>query len=550
MEQAKDNTVQTKNLFLDTNTFYFLVGGLCGVLIFILMYGVQRLSFTNIEWIYNINGDLLQHYLGWELYRNGDWQFPLGLTDTMAYPNSISVLYTDSIPFLAIFFKLFRGILPEHFQYLGAYGLLCFALQGGMGSIIMKRFTSSRFLNILGTIIIILSPVMIYRMYYHTALASHFLVLFAVYLWFCCDEISYKRAIISWSVLGVLCSGIMIYFLPIVGLITVAFAIKQAITKSYPWYQCVLIVVAYCASALLTIWILGGFYGDFELTAHGFGVYSANLNTLYNSMGVGSLLPCIPTQLGQEEGFGYLGFGVILMTIISIVFYLISKLQSEKNTPSTDKPYSIAMLVSTLFLLTTSIILALGPSISWNLNQLCSYTLPESIFELLSIVRSSGRFIWIPVYVILFYSLQGIFKNCKERIAGYALILCCFLQILDMSQCFFQKTHKPEPSPLQAEEWNTLAEDHDKVILMDIFVNSDLYVFADYAYQNDMKLSQYRFSRSLETTIKDNIEANENKIKAGNIDPNAIYVFTDSTRPMNTDFTFYELNGYIVGVYE
>ncbi|MBQ8147528.1 MAG: hypothetical protein IJ040_01930 [Lachnospiraceae bacterium] len=548
MEQTKDNTVQTKNAFLDTNTFYFLVGGLGGVLIFILMYGVQRLSFTNIEWIYDINGDLLQHYLGWELYRNGDWQFPLGLTDTMAYPNSISVLYTDSIPFLAIFFKLFRGVLPEHFQYLGAYGLLCFALQGGMGSIIMKRFTSSRFLNILGTIIIILSPVMIYRMYYHTALASHFLVLFAVYLWFCCDEISFKRAIISWTVLGVLCSGIMIYFLPIVGLITVAFAIKQAITRAYPWYQCVLIVVAYCASALLTIWILGGFYGDFELTAHGFGVYSANLNTLYNSMGIGSLLPCIRTQFGQEEGLGYLGFGVIVLALVAITFTIICKCQ--KKALITDKHYTIAMVVSTLWLLITSIILAVGPNIYWNHHLLFSYTLPNFLHEILSIVRSSGRFIWITVYVIEFYAFRYVFKIQKEQIIVNVMAIACFLQILDMCQCFFQKTYTPEPSPLQAEEWNLLAQDHDKIILMDIFVNSDLYIFADYAYQNDMKLSQYRFSRSLETTIKDNIEANENEIKAGNIDPDAIYVFTDSTRPTNTDFTFYELNGYIVGVYE
>lgn len=111
---------------------YFAIGMAIGLLLYLLMYGVERIIFTNVNWINNIGGDILQHYYGWQFYRDGDWQMPLGLTDGMSYPSSISMLYTDSIPLLAIFFKLFRNILPETFQYLGLYGLLyrrlcCFA---------------------------------------------------------------------------------------------------------------------------------------------------------------------------------------------------------------------------------------------------------------------------------------------------------------------------------------------------------------------------------------------------------------------------------------
>ncbi len=69
-------------------------------------------------------GDPSQHYLGWEFYRRSDWFFPLGLTDQLAYPLKTSVIYTDSIPLFAVFFKLFRHILPAQFQYFGIWGVV------------------------------------------------------------------------------------------------------------------------------------------------------------------------------------------------------------------------------------------------------------------------------------------------------------------------------------------------------------------------------------------------------------------------------------------
>ena len=40
-----------------------------------------------------------------EAYRNSDWHFPIGMIDSLVYPNQTSVIYTDSIPLFAIFFK-------------------------------------------------------------------------------------------------------------------------------------------------------------------------------------------------------------------------------------------------------------------------------------------------------------------------------------------------------------------------------------------------------------------------------------------------------------
>ena len=108
--------------------FAFLFGALVGLVLFYKIYGYGVIGITNVEWLLS-GGDLTRSYLGWVSYRNSPWHFPLWLTDNLITGESVSILYTGSAPLLAIIFKLFRSILPVHFQYFGLYGLLCFILQ-------------------------------------------------------------------------------------------------------------------------------------------------------------------------------------------------------------------------------------------------------------------------------------------------------------------------------------------------------------------------------------------------------------------------------------
>ena len=58
---------------------------------------------------------------------------PARFADTIAAPDGTAISYTDSLPWVSIFFKLLRGMLPATFQWFGLYTLLCFALQGAAG---------------------------------------------------------------------------------------------------------------------------------------------------------------------------------------------------------------------------------------------------------------------------------------------------------------------------------------------------------------------------------------------------------------------------------
>ena len=121
------------------NNMVWLCGMAVGIAAFLCIYGVHVLDVTYTDWLLG-GGDLTQHYLGWCFFRDSAWTFPIGLTDRMSWPYEVSVIYTDSVPLLAVFFKLFRGILPERFQYFGLWGLICFMLQGAFGSLLIYHY--------------------------------------------------------------------------------------------------------------------------------------------------------------------------------------------------------------------------------------------------------------------------------------------------------------------------------------------------------------------------------------------------------------------------
>ena len=101
--ERKKKMVKFKEWLIKNMTV--LIAGTIGAFVFITIYGTKILNPCYTDWLMS-GGDLSQHYLGWKMYRNGDWTFPIGLTDQLAYPYYTSVIFTDSIPIFAVFFKL------------------------------------------------------------------------------------------------------------------------------------------------------------------------------------------------------------------------------------------------------------------------------------------------------------------------------------------------------------------------------------------------------------------------------------------------------------
>jgi hypothetical protein len=85
---------------------------LIGTIAFLILFGIHTLNPANVDWIYIRGGDMLQHQLGWMAFRAEPWSLKIGWISSLLYPTGTSIVYTDSIPLLAVFFKLFRAWLP------------------------------------------------------------------------------------------------------------------------------------------------------------------------------------------------------------------------------------------------------------------------------------------------------------------------------------------------------------------------------------------------------------------------------------------------------
>ena len=534
----------------------FFGGCILGIISFIFVYGYRVLDFTYDAWLLQgtgYSGDLTQHYLGWVFLRDSKWSFPLGLIDGLAYPNKISVIYTDSIPLFAFIFKILSPILPKTFQYFGLWGVICFALQGGISAIIIKKFTNSKAVCLISSLFFIFSPIVFKRMFFHTALAAHWIILLAICIWIYSDHFqSLKRKLLVWCGLIFLCVVSNLYFTPLVmGIMLCSFV--QDFIKTKKFVDSIIVFVCTIATTFIFMFIFGGFYGGVSTKMSGLGTFSLNLNGLYNPLGNSYFLSSHPlANAGQVEGFSYLGLGMLFLFVIALFIKLlnITPSKSLKEKFLEILPYGIAIVVFTL--------LAISPVITINNTTLVSIKFPKFIMDILSIFRSSGRFIWPVYYMIFIFAISTIVKLNKNTVSVIVLSTFLIIQLMDIKDMIannrnFFINEKVYTSTLKSEKWDEFAKKYNHIMfyepLWEIYKNADIaYNFAVYAHNNGMTLNGTYFSRDLSKQIDEITLQHFEELKKENIPDDTLYIFTTKIPSGDYGLKYYDIDGYKVGV--
>ncbi|MCR5773968.1 MAG: DUF6311 domain-containing protein, partial [Lachnospiraceae bacterium] len=258
---------------------------LLGALLFVLVYGPYVLNPFYDDWIFLAEEqDPVQHYLGFCLYRSSPWKFPVGLVTTASFPHDMSVIYTDAIPLFAFLGKLLSPILPRVFQYLGIYGLLSMALTGGMGALLIYELTKKTELSIIASVFYSMSWILLYRMFYHTSLTSHWLILTAFYLWIRSDlKEDIRKSCLIYALLSAIAILIHPYIWTMCLGITIVSFIEYLMQKG-DLRRLLLYGAVFCGVGAFCLFAFGAFTGGTKADL-GAGSYEANLNTLFNSMG-------------------------------------------------------------------------------------------------------------------------------------------------------------------------------------------------------------------------------------------------------------------------
>lgn len=546
----------------DSDGILYVLSSMIGIVVFIALYGVAVLNPTYDDWLLG-KGDLTQHYLGWCFYRRGDWTFPIGLTNNLAYPSYTSIIFTDSIPVLAVFFKLFSSILPDTFQYFGWWGIACFVLNGFFAVKILREFSIGKIQTLIGSVFFVVSPIVIERMFKHTSLGGHWIILAAIYLYIRNrrDYQNTKKAILCWGILGALIAAVHLYFLPMCGAFLCGYILCSILRERRFQWKYLLPGVSFVGMLFVSTYLLGGFSTRAVSNDRGLGECSFNLNGFFNEKGYSRFFDALPmyNEL-QYEGFAYLGLGIFVLMSIAVIFMV---LELIKNKGQCMKKNWIEILVGVIISVGL-ILFAASPVVTWNDKLLFVLTDSSTLTHYWSIFRATGRIIWPVNYLIYIVVIvcnaklwDSILENSRMQYRKTAVIagtvtmaVCCFFQVFDISGRLVdlrKQFAKKETyvSPFQDPVWEELSETESLKHLVWVsnnFENREILEMAKWAIDNRLTMNNFYFARGIGVD-EDTQEALRNP------DDTYLFVFRQDEiqKNIDSDLNFYKADAYVVG---
>lgn len=547
---------------LNSDGVVYGLSAMIGIVAFMAIYGLHVLNPVYDDWLLG-QGDLTQHYLGWCFYRRSDWFFPVGLTDNLTYPSFTSVIFTDSIPVLAVFFKLLSPILPETFQYFGWWGIVSFALHGFFSAKILRELSVGRMQALIGSIFFVLSPLVIERMFKHTALGGHWMILAALYLFVRHgkDYRNTKKAVVCWGILGALTAAVHLYFLPMCGAFLCGYLLCSFWRERRFGWKYLLPGISFGGMLFISTYLFGGFSTRAVSSDSGLGECSFNLNGFFNAKGYSRFFDALPMYHElQYEGFAYLGLGIFVL-LTTVAAFVVMDL--TRNGGSCIKGKRMEILTAGL-MAAGLVVFAASPVVTWNDRLLFVLTDSSTLTRYWSIFRSTGRIIWPVNYMIYLAAIacnaklwENIFEKNSRRyknmaaVAGTVVVAaCCILQIVDIGGKlaeqrvqFAKKT--TYVSPFQDDVWTELAQKESLrhlVWVSNSYGNREILEFAKWAYDNQLTMNIFYFARGIGV-----MEDTQNSLR----NPNDTYVFVfvpdEVQEYADCGLHFYEADGYVVG---
>lgn len=403
-------------------------------------------------------GDIAQHVSGWWYYARDSWHFPLLHTTRLDHPTGVSIAYTDSIPLLALPFKvlitLFPSLLPEHFHYVGLWIGLVFVSQAVAATFLMRTLGARSLFAVLISVGFALTWPVIHARYHHPALMMQSIIIYAIALYFLGKHKTWSSSTVSFAFVGLNLVALTVhpYFLPFTAGFFTAFLADQAI-QGESWFRqlkrlSVLLVLLACAILLL------GYTGRASFANYGYGT-NFYLDLITPFCGGGKLITCGAGPVyafPYHEGFNYLGAGLLVLIPVAVVWSWRSVLSFPKIYPA----FSLLLVGFLLYTLTNQV--------HFNDAVLFSFALPVWTEGLTGTFRAAGRFFWPVSIFILFVTLASLLKK-RTWFVALLLTTALVLQVKDVKP-WLTRIHDEarKPSQLNFADWAPVMAKTDKIV--------------------------------------------------------------------------------------
>lgn len=243
-------------------------------------------------------------------------------------------------------------------------------------------------------------------------------------------------------------------------------------------------------------------------------------------MGFSKFLPSYELVSGyQQDAFMYLGLGIIILILVSSIYWVIYLFKNKKILFS-KKLIPLFVFCIGLFLFATT------NSLSLNNKNILIIPFLEKMVYLGDIFRASGRFFWSVYYLIIFYFIivfNNIPLNKYIKIGLVSLLLV--IQIIDIKPMFNKKAtqlgdYKPN---LNLNYWNSIFSKFKNVITVMPF-NNDLVNYQDYqeiaffAFKNKTTITNGNLARYDGKSAQEFTNNLINDIVKGNFPKENLYI--------------------------
>ncbi len=423
----------------------WFIAAVLGVVACLYAIPLDMIDPTSASWMNR--KDTMAHWLGWEHFRHSPvWQFPLGKNELYGLERSSSIVFSDSIPLMALALHPIEALLPTPFQYLGLWTLLCFILQAYFAHRLMTRCFVRPAAAIAATALFVIAPPMLLRLHFQTSLVSHWLVLAGLHFYFDSRDARWRR----W--LGLLLLAILVhgYLFVMVGVLWAAHLGKVASLGGLAGGPRVVAAAALRAlgvviACLLAMWIIG-YFGTPAANLRWFGSYRLDLMSPLCSYGWSGIVPelgCGGYLTNDWEGMAFAGIGAVVALLAIAISLLLRKIgvaaaaapvesiesiesiESSGPAPRLPRwPLVVGCLALVAFAASNRVVIGT--------HEVFAYPLPPRLLAIAETFRGSGRMVWPAFYAGLVGLLALFARVVPARWHAAILIPAALLQAYDV----------------------------------------------------------------------------------------------------------------------
>lgn len=387
---------------------------LAGGLLFASRFGLHILHPCHYSWLLPLKTDRSYDFLHWLYYKESAPSFPFGIIEHFGFPQEVPLIYTTAIPLIAIPAKALDPLLGSTvWQPYGWWMLLCWILQGVVGWQLLRSMGIRRFwIRVAGTSLFWLSPFLLTRVD-HMSLCAHWLPLGGLWLYF--EPFwQFRKKMMLWFLLSALSLLSHPYFV-LYALATGLALVWQGLSQGQAWRTVGFWLLGYAGFMTGLLFAFGYFiFPTDSYLERGYGIFSANLNTFFNNMGRTNAPLDFPnyTEGQYKEGFGYLGLGGLGLVLLAIL-WAIRHPRALRNRLRNHWPIAVAVLLLFAF--------SLSNVISFN-DRGFTVPLPDMAIRIATVFRSTGRFVWMPAYLLLALGWWSLDRFRFRPLLTYALL--------------------------------------------------------------------------------------------------------------------------------